>query len=261
MNKNQNLYNLFLALSIFFFLCIPYLSHSQQNDEDIFLQPTERSISESLFQADSLFYNNKYSEAYLIYKSIFEKEKASPRMLLKMAFIQEGFGDFGSALYYLNLYYLKTSNKKVLAKMEELAAKFQLKGYEYSDADYFLAYIYKYQVYITFAVLGLVLMIFALIYYQKKINRKRPVLAGLFLVVILAVLFIQVNYGKVYQKGIILSSNAYLMGAPSSGADLLEVVQQGHRVEILGQEDVWVKINWNGNPAYIRENNIIKVNL
>jgi uncharacterized protein YgiM (DUF1202 family) len=65
-----------------------------------------------------------------------------------------------------------------------------------------------------------------------------------------------INYGSEYQKGIIMSPGAYLMQAPSSGADLVEVVNKGHRVRIIGKEDVWVKINWNGNIVYVRENNI-----
>jgi hypothetical protein len=52
-------------------------------------------------------------------------------MLLKMAFVKEGLGDYSNALYYLNLYYLKTYDKKVLKKMENLAERYhKLEGYE-----------------------------------------------------------------------------------------------------------------------------------
>lgn len=261
MNKNQNINCIFICSIIIFFLCWPYHSHSQQNEAENKLFGSDISANELLFVADSLFQNKKYTESYSLYKSIFDQDQSSPSMLLKMAFIQEGLGDFGSALYYLNLYYLQTSNKQVLTKMEALAAKHQLKGYDYSDAEYFLTYYNKYQAQITIVLISMIIMLFSMIFYLKRKRNKPPVIAGIFFVILLGILYLQVNYGDVYRNGIILYADSYLMQAPSSGADLLEVVQQGHRVKILGKEDVWVKISWNGNPAYIRENNIRKISL
>lgn len=261
MNKNQNLNYIFLLTFIIFSLCWPYQSHSQQNVQENNLTTTDNSPDIILFQADSLFQNMKYTESYILYKKIFDHDKISPGMLLKMAFIQEGLGNYGSALYYLNLYYLQTSNKQVLTKMESLASKYQLVGYEYSDSDYFLSYYNKYQVHITFTVLILVLLFFGLIYYQIRKSNKKPVMAGVFFVILLGGLYFQVNYGNNYSKGIVLYENSYLMNAPSSGADLIEIINQGHRVKILGKEDIWIRIYWNGSPAYIRENNIRTINL
>ena len=46
------------------------------------------------------------------------------------------------------------------------------------------------------------------------------------------------------------------MDAPSSGADLVRIIDKGHRVKVIDKKDVWVEIEWEGNIAYIRENNI-----
>jgi uncharacterized protein YgiM (DUF1202 family) len=54
---------------------------------------------------------------------------------------------------------------------------------------------------------------------------------------------------------------AYLMKGPSPGADLIDVVTKGHRVDILGQDDIWVKISWNNQTAYIKSNNLMAVKL
>lgn len=261
MNKFQNINYIFLFFIITLFLCCPYLVHSQNNETEKKFNNPSLTNQELLIKADSLFEKKKYSDSYLIYKKIFDEEKSSPSMLLKMAFISEGFEDYGEALYFLNLYYLKTADNQVLSKMESLAAKHKLVGYDYSDADYFLSYYYMYQLHITFAVTSLVILILSIIYYQKRKLNKTPVLAGVFLVLVLAALFLQINFPDYYKKGIVLNSNAYLMRGPSSGADLVDVVQQGHRVEILGREDVWIKINWNGNEAFIRENNIKEIKL
>lgn len=262
MHKNPNIIYKFLILALIFCFVQLEQSHAQDDRQDgLFNLQNEASVADRLHLADSLFSNKKYTDAYIIYNDLLNQGQSSSSMLLKMAFIQEGLGDYSGALYYLNLNYLKTSSKRVLLKMEELAKKHNLVGYEYTDYDYFLSFYYKYQLQVTLAILSLVLFMFAFIYYKKRSTQRRPVLAGVFYVLLLGLLYVLVNYGSEYQKGIIMSPNAYLMQAPSSGADLLEVVKKGHRVRIVGKEDVWVKINWNGNTAYVRENNIRPINI
>ncbi len=47
-----------------------------------------------------------------------------------------------------------------------------------------------------------------------------------------------------------------LLVGPSSGANVAEIIGKGHRVEIVGKKDVWVKIYWNDRPLYIRESHL-----
>jgi len=71
---------------------------AQENEKDIEL-------------ADSLFNQQKYTQSFEIYNRILKTDNlTSPAMLLKMAYIKEGLGDYSNALYYLNLYYLQTHN-------------------------------------------------------------------------------------------------------------------------------------------------------
>ena len=51
------------------------------------------------------------------------------------------------------------------------------------------------------------------------------------------------------------------MQGPSPGAPLVEIVNEGHRVEIIGKKDVWVEVLWEGEPAYIKEGNLLTVEL
>ena len=67
---------------------------------------------ETLAIADSLFEARKYTESFKIYQEIHGQNQGSPSMLLKMAFIKEGLDDYPAALYYLNQYYLFTSNER-----------------------------------------------------------------------------------------------------------------------------------------------------
>jgi len=216
-----------------------------------------QSAKPDLKIADSLFNQKKYTESYDIYLGILEEHKQrSPSMMLKMAFIKEGLGDYSNALFYLNQYYLLTSNKQVLKKMEEVAKSYNLKGYTYTDADFFLTYYYNYLIQINLGVLVLALFLFSLIYYKKKRTGNRPTLAGIVYVITLGLFFFLINYSGQYNKGIILESNVYLMSGPSAGADVLEVVKKGHKVDILGKEDVWVKIRWDDQVAYLKEGKI-----
>jgi hypothetical protein len=166
MHKNPNLINKFLVLAAFFCFGTMEQPHAQDNRQyELFYLQNEASVEEKLPLADSLFNNKKYTEAYAIYNDLLDEGRASSSMLLKMAFIREGLGDYSGALYHLNLNYLKTSSKRVLLKMEDLAKKHNLVGYEYTDYDYFLSFYYKYQLQITLAVLSLVLFMFFFLGY------------------------------------------------------------------------------------------------
>ena len=77
----------------------------------------------------------------------------------------------------------------------------------------------------------------------------------------LVLLFALNNFGREQKKAIITSSGVHLMEGPSPGSDVIEVVSQGHRVDILGKDDVWIKISWNDEDAYIKSFNIKSVAL
>jgi hypothetical protein len=209
-----------------------------------------------LHKADSLFESKKYIESFEIYHLVLDSShRYSPRMLLRMAFIKEGLGDYTSALYYLNLYYSYNPDKEVLKKMEEIGLKCKLSGYSFTDLDYFIS-IYNenyYYILIVFLAAAVIYFIYLLIYRRTK-SGARPFY---FIIMLLIALYLT-NSSLSPPKGIITHSGVHLMSSPSAGADLVDIVDKGHRVTILSKEDIWYKINWNGSPAYIRENNLIK---
>jgi hypothetical protein len=218
-----------------------------------------QSADSELARADSLFRLKKYTESFQIYQDLLEHNLATPAMLAKMSFIQEGLGDYTNALYYLNLYYLETSNRNALRKMEELAKKHQLQGYEFSDLDFFLNMYHQNQGTIINLLIAIALLFFGILYFQKYRLKKQPLVSlGIYLLVIGGILYL-INFGLNIRRGIITNQNVYLMDAPSSGAQLIEIVKAGHRVPITGRKDIWVRIEWNGKPAFIRESNIKKI--
>jgi hypothetical protein len=210
--------------------------------------------------ADSLFNERKYTQSFEIYDRILKSEnRTSPAMLLKMAYIKEGLGDYSNALYYLNLYYLQTHNKRALRKMEDVAKKYNLEGYKYTDVEFFMNVFYRYYSAIVYGLSGLVLILIGYMVYKKLRMKVNPGFSLFYLFIVVGLLFYVVNFGKRYQKGIIISPDTYLMDGPSSGAKLITIADMGHRVHVLGKDDVWVKVEWEGSIAYIKENNILQI--
>ena len=113
MNKIQS-GNLVFGISIFISLLIVSTNGFGSGSE------------QQLIHADSLFEANKYTESFEVYNTVLEQGDYTPGMLLKMAFIKEGLGDVSGAMYFLNQYYNLTSNKKVLAKLEEIARRWEI---------------------------------------------------------------------------------------------------------------------------------------
>jgi hypothetical protein len=213
--------------------------------------------SSSLQLADSLFSQRKYTESLEIYEGILtDKQLFSPGMLMKMAFIKEGLGDYSEALYLLNLFYSKTSDKRALRKMEELASKHQLNGYQFTDMEFFRTAYKRYYFHIIASLAAFALFVFTYILYQKRRQQHRPLIAGIFFVLVLATLFGLINFGQGRDRAIVLTDQAYLRVGPSSGANVAEIIGKGHRLEIVSKIDVWVKIYWNDRPLYIRESHL-----
>lgn len=212
--------------------------------------------------ADSLFNQKKYTQSFDLYSEIYAtNDKVSPAMLLKMAFVKEGLGDYANALYYLNLYYLKTYDKKVLKKMETLAEEHKLSGYEYDDAEFFLNIYQKYQLQIDLFVISLVLLIFGILLYQKRKLKQLSPFTAYSYIALLVLLFILNNFAREQQKAIISTDRVYLMKGPSPGADVVDIVSYGHRVNILGHQDVWVEISWDDKSVYVKEFNLKPISL
>lgn len=226
------------------------------------LQTTHAQVNKSsMAQADTFFVQKKYTEALQYYDSVFTKTgKYSPAMLLKMAFIEEGVGNYTKALFYLNLYYNQRPNEQVIRKMDELASAHQLNGYQYDDMNFILIYYERYFLYIALALIALGSYIFAIIITKRLRRQYIPIRHGFGFMVYLAGSFVFLNLSGNENKAIIHRNNVYLMSAPSAGAKLLGVVQKGHRVKVLDKKDIWIEIEWEKEHAFIREQNVWMVN-
>jgi len=213
-----------------------------------------------LQQADSLYEKKQYVQSLDHYRSILDQKEYTSAMLLKMAYIEEGLNRVGQALYYLNLYYLASNDKFVLEKMEELAAKYNLDGYNSSETDLAVSFYHDYQLHISLTLAALCLFFLSLLFYWRR-KGNRSVATAVVMCTVLVLLGVHLNFGDRISTGIVGEPNSYLMEGPSAGASVVSVIEEGHRVEIVGKVDVWYEILWNGNHVYIKENNLLPVRL
>lgn len=215
----------------------------------------------TLFEADSLFSIQKFTQSFELYDSIYHLKKATPAMLLKMAYIKEGLGDFTLAQYYLNEYYLATNNEQALTKMENLAKEKDLIGYETNDLNFILSLYYKHFQWLSLSVMFITAVLFGFFSIQLWKYKKIPPVTSFFLATFLIALFLLINFGKSYNKALIIKNNTFVMAGPSAGADVIEVIGKGNKVTINKRKDVWLQIEWQGETGYIKSNNVRRLSV
>jgi uncharacterized protein YgiM (DUF1202 family) len=94
------------------------------------------------------------------------------------------------------------------------------------------------------------------LYSQKKNRVNRKLVAGFVSLFLIAVLFLTINFISPPAKAII-ARETYLMAGPSAGANLILLVNDGNRVSVSGEEDVWVRVDWKGKEGYIKKNDLL----
>lgn len=224
---------------------------------DIFAQTS----SHRLRTADSLFQQKRYTQSFDQYAELLKQKQYTPAMLLKMAYIKEGLLEIGKAMYYLNLYFIATNDRTALGKMNELATKYNLEGYETSDTDQFLVFYHDNQLAISAALGALLIFMLSLMIFTRTRLSRPPVVSFTFFVIAVAATGAHLYFGSRTEAGIITHPSTYIMSGPSAAATVVEIIGDGHRVEVLGKKDVWLKIKWSNKVAYIKESALLPVKL
>lgn len=238
--------------NVYFFLLINfYLTqsvHSQTNPSKINL-------------ADKYFAQKEYSKAKAVYYNLIkEKYNFKNNALLKLAYIHEFEKDFTKTLYFLNLYYERKPTEIVMTKMNSIANENNIDGYELTDFFLILLLIKQYS-YIFILILALLGLYVILVFAIKK-SKKEPIPLKqkfVFLLYLFGVFFI-LNITKFYKQGIIHNENTSLREDPSSASPVNELLQSGHRINIIGSEDIWYRIFRNNKFYYINKTNVWLVN-
>ncbi len=219
-------------------------------------QPTTQMVQ----KADSLFAAKQYTQSLELYKEVLKQHKYSESMLLKMAFIQEGLGQISEALYFLNLYYQASDDALALSKIEELAKKHHLQGYSSSQSKQISLLFKKYYGTILKLLAGCTILLFALLIYLRRQGLNQMPVA-ISILASLALLFYHVNFSQRSNSGIIHYNSTYLMSGPSAGSSVVEIIDEGHLLDVLGKKDIWVHTKWMNQDVYVKEDQILMIEL
>jgi hypothetical protein len=227
----------------------------------VFSKAPAQSGQIELKKADSLFQAKQYTQSFELYASLQKEKHYSPAMLLKMAYIQEGLGHISMSLYYLNLYYQASHDEQALTKMEEIASKNSLEGYQSSELGSFLSRLQQYSPQISAALFSIIVFFFALTFYQRVKQQKNPIAYAVVLLFFLALLFVHTHFSDYLKTGVVTESSTYLMSGPSAGSSVVSIITEGHQLKILGKTDVWIKVNWKDHEVFIKESSLLPVKL
>lgn len=215
-------------------------------------------VPAQLSRGDSLFAKKQYTQSFELYQGLLQSGRYSPAMLLKMAYIQEGLGSVSLSLYYLNLYYLASGDEQALIKMEELAEKNKLQGYEQTETARIFFLIKKYNYYLSAALAALIMFLVAL-QFKRKQNKSGAKAFAIPIALVIILLAIQVNISYDSPTAIVTNSNTYLMSGPSAGANVVSLIKEGHKLKIKDKKDVWLKVEWLDKDVYIKEQQVLPV--
>jgi hypothetical protein len=213
-----------------------------------------------LQKADSLFNAKQFTQSLAHYQEIFKQNEYTPAMFLKMAFVEEGLNHIGEALYYLNLYHLATGDDAVFEKMEQLSAKYKLAGYTLDETGQAIFLYQKHHDKISLGLAVTMLFLLSLGVYRKR--KKRHSLPVVITMLVFTALFAtHLALKETDTVVIVAGENNFLMAGPSGAAPVVDVISGGHRFEIEKRYDVWVQVRWKGRTAFIKEHQVLPVQL
>jgi hypothetical protein len=212
-----------------------------------------------LKRADSLFQIKQYTQSLEIYQSLLSAKKYSPAMLLKMAYINEGLGKPSESLYYLKLYQLATTDNQAQKKTEELAAKYNMTGYTQNETDQTAHWVSKNSnvIRLSFALI-LFLSVVSIFFLKRK---EKKVWGALTVLIIAASALFYLNNLHASSYVIVSNDRTYLMNGPSAGASVTAIVGEGNLIKLLGEEDVWLKVQWSGETAFVKKSAVKEIAL
>ena len=211
----------------------------------------------SIQQADSLFAAGQQTEAALLYElAIADGQPATDAMLLKLAYVTEQERDIPRLLYYLQVYFDRHPTETVLQKMNAVARANNLTGYETDDLNYFLLSYKQYGFYVQLLLLALGLYIVGVAFLKSLRREPIPQRHKIVTLLFVLALVIFVNLPEGYQSGVTNQERVFLRDQPSAAAPVVAVMGRGHKVNILGSTDIYLRVYWKNHLYFVRKDNV-----
>jgi len=216
-----------------------------------------KEVENILKKADSLYQEKKFTEAQVLYLQLYQQGLSSPATLLKMAFVHEGLGQTAHALFFLTSYFNRTEDTKAYDKIQALANARNLTGYELTDFDRVMIWLNnRTGTFIPIIASACVLCLALTFYLQRKKSVNGKLAVGFISIIFLSLLFYSINFISTPARAVV-SRSTYFMTGPSAGANFIALVSEGNRVSLSGEQDVWIKVTWNGKDGFLKKSDLL----
>ena len=244
---------LFFIIFHIFFITSIQIAYSQD------ISPEKKNLDNvNIFLGDSLLATKKYQQALNIYETFAKNSQTeSPTMLLKMAFLSEKTNDFAKALHYLHIYQKYSPSLELLDKMENLAQKYSLEGYQKSKYSFFNVFYTKSYKYLLIVTIVVVFLIFRwLIWSNWRKNTHLPSRFAIIFLFFVLIFILIINFYPAQKQVILAQDNTLVMSAPSAGGRVFAIRNKGNSYQLLSEQDNWVEIMFENKKSYIKKSQI-----
>ncbi|MDQ2769251.1 MAG: hypothetical protein M3Y54_01975 [Bacteroidota bacterium] len=207
-------------------------------------------------RADSLFAAGQYAAAFPGYKQqVFQQQRASPALLLKMAYAQQQLGHYPAALLYLSMAQARQPRVQTWQQMASLAAQHRLVGYPNTWQQELRVQAQRYyypglQALLAGAVVGAVVLL---------LRRRAGPGSWLVYTAYVALLAGYLHWLRPAPAGLVARAGAALMAGPGAGAAWLSTAALGDRLPVLGRDDIWYRVQWQQRVAFVRAADLLVV--
>lgn len=206
-------------------------------------------------RADSLFAQGQYAAAAPTYRAlVWRQRRASPALLLRMAYAQQQLGHAPAALLYLSLAQARQPRVRTWRQLAALAAQHRLVGYPATWQQELRVQAHRYyypglQALLAGAVVGAVWLLW----------RRTGRTAWLGYALYVGGLGAYLHLLRPLPTGLVARPGAALMTGPSAGAAWLNTAAVGDRLPVLGQQDIWYRVQWQQRVAFVRAADVLVV--
>lgn len=209
------------------------------------------------FLADSLFEQQLWQPAINEYERQLKSHPEShPMVHVKLAFASEKLGMWSDAVYHLQQYYAFKPTDGVYDKVLSLAEAHQMPGYGRDDLNFLYTLYLEYYTYVMLALLLFAIYLVWIFWAKKKQGQKIAFAYQSLFYGYLILLILLTNTFSWLQFGIVKSPDALLRTDPSAGAETRGTITQGHKINIIGSQDIWYRIYVDDQFAYIKKSDL-----
>ncbi len=211
--------------------------------------------TKGLRPGDSLFAAGQYAAAVPAYRQqIWRNRRASPELLLKMAYAQQQLGQYPAALLYLSLAQARQPQVRTWRQLAALAAQHQLVGYPATWQQELRVQAQRYYYPGLEALLGGAVVAAIWLLWRRG---QRGAWLGYAAYLGLSAGYL--HYLQPKPAGLVARPGAALMAGPGAGAAWLSTAALGDRLPVLGQQDIWYRVQWQQREAFVRAADLLVV--